>query len=76
VVALAKTVAQELEGSGVTANCLMPSVIDTPATRAALPYADYVHWPTPEEIADVAAFVLSEQSRVMNGATVRVYGRA
>jgi len=54
----------------------MPSVIDTPATRAALPYADYVHWPTPEEIADVAAFVLSEQSRVMNGATVRVYGRA
>lgn len=76
VVALTKTVAQELEGSGVTANCLMPSVIDTPATRAALPYADYVHWPTPEEIADVAAFLLSEESRVMNGATVRVYGRA
>jgi NAD(P)-dependent dehydrogenase (short-subunit alcohol dehydrogenase family) len=76
VVALTKTVAQELEGTDVTANCLMPSVIDTPATRAALPYADYVHWPTPEEIADVAAFILSEESRVMNGATVRVYGRA
>lgn len=75
VVALAKTVAQELEGSGVTANALMPSVIDTPATRAALPYADYVHWPTPDEIAAVADFVLSEGSGVMNGATVRVYGR-
>lgn len=76
VVALGKTLAQELEGSGVTANILMPSVIDTPATRAALPYADYVHWPTPDEIAAVAEFVLSESSSVMNGATVRVYGRA
>lgn len=76
VVALAKSVAQELEGSGVTANALMPSVIDTPATRSALPYADYVHWPTPEEIAAVASFVLTEDSEVMNGATLRVYGRA
>ncbi|HSJ35886.1 MAG TPA: SDR family NAD(P)-dependent oxidoreductase [Acidimicrobiia bacterium] len=76
VVALGKTLAQELEGSGVTANILMPSVIDTPATRAALPYADYVHWPTPDEIAAVAAFILSESSSVMNGALVRVYGRA
>lgn len=76
VVALMQTVAQELEGSGVTANALMPSVIDTPATRDALPYADYVHWPTPDEIAAVGAFLLSESSSVMNGATVRVYGRA
>lgn len=76
VVALAKTVAQEVEGSGVTANALMPSVIDTPATRAALPYADYMDWPTPEEIAAVASFVLTDDSSVMNGATLRVYGRA
>lgn len=76
VVALGKTVAQELDGSGVTANVLMPSVIDTPATRTALPYADYVTWPTPDEIAAVADFVLSEDAGVMNGATVRVYGRA
>lgn len=76
VVALGKTVAQELEGSGVTANVLMPSVIDTPATRASLPYADYVDWPTPDEIAAVAEFLLSEESEVMNGALVPVYGRA
>jgi NAD(P)-dependent dehydrogenase (short-subunit alcohol dehydrogenase family) len=75
VVALGKTVADELDGSGVTANVIMPSVIDTPATRASLPYADYVDWPTPDEIAAVAEFLLSEESGVMTGALVPVYGR-
>lgn len=76
VVALGKTVASELEGSGVTSNVLMPAVIDTPTTRASLPYADYVDWPTPDEIAAVAQFLVSEDSSVMNGALVPVYGRA
>jgi len=75
VVALGKSAANELEGTGVTANVLMPSVIDTPATRASLPYADYVNWPTPDEIAAVAEFLLSEESSVMNGALVPVYGQ-
>ena len=76
VAALGRSVATELDGSGVTANVLMPSVIDTPATRRSLPYADYVNWPTPDEIAVVAEFLLSEESSVMNGALVPVYGRA
>lgn len=76
VVALGQSVATELDGTGVTANVLMPSVIDTPATRRSLPYADYVNWPTPNEIAAVAEFVLSEESGVMNGAKIPVYGRA
>lgn len=76
VVALGKSAAQELEGSGVTANVLMPSVIDTPVTRKLLPYADYVDWPTPDEIADVAEFLMSDAAGVMNGALVPVYGEA
>jgi NAD(P)-dependent dehydrogenase (short-subunit alcohol dehydrogenase family) len=76
VIALGQTLAQELDGTGVTANVLMPSVIDTPATRESLPYANYVNWPTPDEIAAVAEFLLTEESGVMNGALVPVYGRA
>lgn len=75
VASLGQSVATELDGTGVTANVLMPSVIDTPATRRSLPYADYVDWPTPDEIAAVAEFVLSEESGVMNGALLPVYGR-
>lgn len=76
VASLGQSVATELDGTGVTTNVLMPSVIDTPATRRSLPYADYVDWPTPDEIAAVAEFVLSEESGVMNGALIPVYGRA
>jgi NAD(P)-dependent dehydrogenase (short-subunit alcohol dehydrogenase family) len=76
VVALGKTIAQELEGTMVTANVLLPSVIDTPAMRATAPYSDYVFWPTPDEIAAVAEFMISEESGVMTGAAVPVYGRS
>jgi NAD(P)-dependent dehydrogenase (short-subunit alcohol dehydrogenase family) len=76
VVALGKTVAQELEGTKATANVLLPSVIDTPAMRATAPYADYVNWPTPDEIAAVAEFLISEDSGVITGAAVPVYGRS
>jgi NAD(P)-dependent dehydrogenase (short-subunit alcohol dehydrogenase family) len=74
VVALTKSVANELRGTEITANALLPSVIDTPATREAMPYGDYVDWPTPHEIAGVVAFMLSDEAAVMNGATVPVYG--
>lgn len=76
VMALGRSVASELESTEVTASVLLPSVIDTPATRATLPYADYVNWPTPDEIAGVADFLLTREAGVMNGAMVPVFGKA
>ncbi len=75
VMALGRSLASELEPTNVTASVLVPNVIDTPATRATLPYADYVNWPTPDEIAGVAEFLLGAEAGVMNGALVPVYGR-
>jgi NAD(P)-dependent dehydrogenase (short-subunit alcohol dehydrogenase family) len=76
VLALAKSVASELLETATTCNALLPSVINTEATRTALPYADYVNWPQPEEIADVISFLASEQSKVINGAFIPVWGSA
>lgn len=76
VMALAKSVAIELLDTATTCNALLPSVINTDATRAALPYADFVNWPQPEEIAQVIDFVASEESKVINGAFVPVWGSA
>ena len=53
---------------------MLPSIIDTPATREAMPYGDFVDWPAPDEIAAVIDFLISDESGVMNGATVPVYG--
>ena len=76
VLALAKSVAIELLDTNTTCNALLPSVINTDATRAALPSADYVNWPQPNEIADVINFIASEESKVVNGAFLPVWGSA
>jgi NAD(P)-dependent dehydrogenase (short-subunit alcohol dehydrogenase family) len=76
VMTLAKSIAIELLDTNTTCNALLPSVINTDATRAALPYADYVNWPQPSEIADVIDFVASPESKVVNGAFLPVWGSA
>lgn len=75
VVALIQSLASELDDTNVTANVILPAVIDTEDTRAALPYADYVRWPKPAEIASVVDFLASPQSSVINGAAIPVYGQ-
>lgn len=76
VVALARTAARELDDTNITANALLPSVIDTEATRAALPYADYVRWPKPGDIAGVIDFLASPGAAVINGAAIPVVGQS
>ncbi len=76
VLALSRSVATELLDTNTTCNTLLPSVINTEATRSALPYADYVKWPLPQEIADVINFLASEESKVINGGGVPVWGSA
>lgn len=76
VLALAKSIAVELLDTETTCNALLPSVINTEATRSALPYADYVNWPQPDEIAQVIDFLASERSKVVNGSYLPVWGSA
>jgi NAD(P)-dependent dehydrogenase (short-subunit alcohol dehydrogenase family) len=76
VLALAKSVAVELLDTETTCNALLPSVINTDATRAALPYAEYVNWPQPDDIAQVIDFLASERSKVVNGSYLPVWGSA
>ena len=66
----------EYKGEGVRANAILPSVIDTPANRAAQPDADYSKWVDPEAIAKVVRFLVSDESATLSGAAVPVYGRA
>ncbi len=76
VIAFAQAVAVEYRDDGVRCNAILPSVIDTPANRAAMPNAAHDRWVKPAEIAGVIAYLLSEESTPVSGAAVPVYGRA
>jgi NAD(P)-dependent dehydrogenase (short-subunit alcohol dehydrogenase family) len=76
VIAFAEAVAVEYRDDGVRCNTILPSVIDTPANRAAMPNADHDRWVKPDRIAGVVAFLLADDSEPVSGASIPVYGRA
>jgi NAD(P)-dependent dehydrogenase (short-subunit alcohol dehydrogenase family) len=76
VVALAQAVAAEVLEHGVRVNAVLPSTLDTPANRAAMPGADASKWVALPSLAAVIAFLLSDAARDVSGAAVPVYGRA
>ena len=72
--ALFDSLAADLAGSGVRVNSVLPSIIDTPANRAAMPNADFARWPKADDIARVVLFLCSDDARVIHGAAIPVYG--
>ena len=72
--AMMDSLAEDLRGTGVRVNSILPSIIDTQANRRAMSGADFSKWPKPEDIAKVILFLLSEESRVVHGAAIPVYG--
>jgi NAD(P)-dependent dehydrogenase (short-subunit alcohol dehydrogenase family) len=76
LVAFAQAVAVEYRDAGVRCNTVLPSVIDTPANRAAQPDADHARWVPPAQIAEVIRFLADDQSAPTTGAAIPVYGRA
>ena len=73
-VAMMDSLAEDLKGTGVRVNSVLPSIIDTEANRRAMPKADFAKWPKPEEIAKVILFLCSEDAAVIHGASLPVYG--
>jgi NAD(P)-dependent dehydrogenase (short-subunit alcohol dehydrogenase family) len=75
VAAFTQSLAAEVAGRNILVNAIAPSIIDTPANRAAMPSADHGAWPTPEEIAATVTFLASPENRVTTGGVVPVPGR-
>ncbi|WP_333691490.1 SDR family oxidoreductase [Chloroflexus sp.] len=76
VLQLTEALAAELRPRDITVNAVLPSVIDTPANRAAMPNADYERWVKPGEIAAVIHFLVGPHARIISGAAIPVYGKA
>lgn len=73
---LTESLAAELKSHNIQVNSVLPSTIDTPENREAMPNSDFSKWVTPEQIADVIVFLSSSQSSGVTGAAIPVYGKS
>lgn len=75
VLRIAEAIAEEQRDNGIACNCIMPSTIDTPQNRAAMPDEDHSRWVTPQAIARVAAFLASADAGAVTGVAIPVVRR-
>jgi NAD(P)-dependent dehydrogenase (short-subunit alcohol dehydrogenase family) len=75
IVKLTEALADELKDRGIRVNAVLPSTLDTPRNRADMPDADFTRWVSPEAVADVILFLVSDAARAISGAALPVAGR-
>jgi NAD(P)-dependent dehydrogenase (short-subunit alcohol dehydrogenase family) len=71
---LTESLSAELKRKGIRVNCVLPGTIDTPQNREAMPDAKFDRWVTPDAIADVILFLVSDAAHSIHGAAIPVYG--
>jgi NAD(P)-dependent dehydrogenase (short-subunit alcohol dehydrogenase family) len=71
-----KNVAAETKDLGITANVVLPSIIDTPLNRKVMPNSDFSRWVAPESIAKTLVYLASKEAGDVSGAAIPIYGRA
>ncbi|HWU69204.1 MAG TPA: SDR family oxidoreductase, partial [Stenotrophobium sp.] len=74
VIRITEAMAAELRDNNINVNCVLPSVIDTPQNRAAMPDADPSRWVAPADLAAVIVFLCSDAARAIHGAAIPVSG--
>ena len=72
VIRLTESLADELKGSAINVNCVLPSVIDTARNRQDMPDADYSKWVDPKDLARAIAFLASDAAQAIHGAALPV----
>lgn len=72
VIAFTQALAQELRPHGITVNSILPSTMDTPANRAAMPDSDRRGWVPVESVADAIAFLARDEAADVTGALLTV----
>jgi NAD(P)-dependent dehydrogenase (short-subunit alcohol dehydrogenase family) len=75
VASLTRCLAEEVKSDGLLVNAVAPSIMDTPANRAAIPNGAYDGWPTVEQVAETIVYLAGPANALTSGAIVPVYGQ-
>ena len=70
-----ESLAEETKREGITANCVLPRIIDNPENRAAMPKADPSRWATPAEVAAIVVFLSTDEASGITGSAIPVSAR-
>jgi NAD(P)-dependent dehydrogenase (short-subunit alcohol dehydrogenase family) len=76
VASLTQCLSKEVLADSILVNAVLPSILDTPSNRTAMPDADFDSWPKVEEVAEAILFLSSPENALTTGTLVPVYGRA
>jgi NAD(P)-dependent dehydrogenase (short-subunit alcohol dehydrogenase family) len=76
VASITQSLAEESKRESIWVNAVLPSIMDTPANRKAMPDADFAKWPKVEEVARAILFLASPENALTSGALVPVFGGA
>ena len=74
VIRLTEAMSAELRDQGINVNCVLPTIIDTPENRAAMPKAAPKRWVAPKDLASVILFLSSDAAHAVHGAAIPVSG--
>jgi len=74
LIRLVESISRETQESGINVNCILPSIIDTEASRKAMPKADFSRWVKTDDLANVVLFLCSQEAKVITGAAIPTYG--
>lgn len=74
LVSLIRTIAAENKDRGISANVILPGMMDTPLNRKFQPAADYSKWVQPSQVANLLVCLASDAMPQVSGAAIPVYG--
>jgi NAD(P)-dependent dehydrogenase (short-subunit alcohol dehydrogenase family) len=76
VIKMAEVINADSKYNNAKATVIVPSIIDTPPNRAAMPDADFSDWVTPESIAEKIAFICGEGGKDLRETVLKIYGNS
>ncbi|MFW5975027.1 MAG: SDR family NAD(P)-dependent oxidoreductase [Bacteroidota bacterium] len=73
---LSDIINEKSKDTGVTSSVIMPSLIDTPPNRQAMPKADFSKWVKPQTLAENIFHLFTDSGKALRETVLKVYNKS